>query len=63
MFLSGQNGLPHEDFEASVATLQSIATSLGASCTQLRLKEVEHTYSAQYLVREIAQEKDFTEIR
>lgn len=63
LFQLGGTGLSREDFEASVATLQSISSSLGASCTELREKEHDNKFSAQYLVRQIAPERDFTEIR
>lgn len=55
-------GLIKEDFDASVATLQSIADSLEASMTQLRVRGTDKL-TAQYLIRQRAPEQDFTEIR
>ncbi|CAG7730374.1 unnamed protein product [Allacma fusca] len=59
----GGAGLTAEDFEASVATLKSIADTLDASCVKLRQRNVDNGITAQYLVRKQAPERDFTEIR
>lgn len=55
-------GLTKDDFDASVATLQSIADSLEASMIQLRVRGNDKL-TAQYLIRKRAPEQDFTEIR
>ncbi|ODM93113.1 GTP-binding protein 1 [Orchesella cincta] len=57
-----EGGLTKDDFDASVATLQSIADSLDASMMQLRVRGNEKQ-TAQYLIRLKAPEQDFTEIR
>ncbi|CAL8110227.1 unnamed protein product [Orchesella dallaii] len=57
-----EGGLTKDDFDASVATLQSIADSLEASMMQLRVRGTEKQ-TAQYLIRLKAPEQDFTEIR
>ena len=59
----GESGLSPEDFEASVATLKSIADTIGASCVKLRERLINGGMTAQYLVRQQAEERDFTEIR
>ncbi|XP_021958396.1 GTP-binding protein 1 isoform X2 [Folsomia candida] len=57
------NGLSKEDFDASVATLKSISETLDATCILLRERTVGTLFTAQYLIRRRAPEKDFTEIR
>lgn len=56
-------GLSREDFDASVATLKSIAETLDATCILLRERVVDSLLTGQYLVRHRAPERDFTEIR
>ena len=56
-------GLTQEDFQASVATLRSIATSLGLECVQLRERTVEEGTVAEYLLRQKLEPEDFMEIR
>ena len=60
------NGLSKEDYEAAVATLKSISETLDASCVLLRERTTDtrsDLFTAQYLVRRRAPERDFTEIR
>merc|ERR1712004_797716 len=69
------SGLNLDDFEASVATLQSIADSQEADCVLLRQRILsgggasgseippEARRTGQYLIRQRADSKDFTEIR
>ncbi|KAK6638253.1 GTP-binding protein 1 [Polyplax serrata] len=59
----GEDGLSEEEFEASAATLTSLATSLDADCVLLRRKQYGKGMSAQYLVRKKVDEHDFLEIR
>ena len=56
-------GLTPEDFQASVATLRSIATSLGLECVQLRERTVEEGIVAEFLLRQKLDSEDFMEIR
>ena len=56
-------GLTPEDFQASVATLRSIATSLGLECVQLRERTVEEGIVAEFLLRQKLESEDFMEIR
>lgn len=52
-----------EDYKASVATLESIATTLEADCVLLRERNTECGMVGQYLVRHQADKEDFVEIR
>jgi GTPase len=57
------SGLETEEYAASLATLQSLATTLGADCVQLRQRKGEKGLTGQYLVRRRVEEQDFMEIR
>ena len=46
-----------------MATLRSIATSLGLECVQLRERTVEEGTVAEYLLRQKLEPEDFMEIR
>ncbi|XP_037094162.1 GTP-binding protein 1-like [Pollicipes pollicipes] len=59
----GEAGLSQDEYDASVATLQSLATTLDADCVLLREKKVEGGITGQYLVRKRADEQDFMEVR
>lgn len=59
----GEDGLTEEEYDASVATLTSLATSLDADCVLLRRKTCIKGAAAQYLVRKKVDEHDFLEIR
>lgn len=52
-----------EDYKASVATLESIATTLEADCVLLRERTAENGIVGQYLIRHRAEQEDFVEIR
>ena len=52
-----------DEYEASVATLQSLAETLDADCVLLRNKKGEQGMTGQYLVRRRVIEQDFLEIR
>lgn len=45
------NGLEPEEFAASVATLQSLATTLCADCVELRQRPSEKGLTGQFLLR------------
>lgn len=55
--------MTEEDYKASVATLESIATTLEADCVILRERSSECGIIGQYLIRHRAEEEDFVEIR
>ncbi|XP_046649779.1 GTP-binding protein 1-like isoform X2 [Daphnia pulicaria] len=58
-----ESGLIEEDYKASVATLESIATTLEADCVVLRERTSECGIVGQYLIRHRADQEDFVEIR
>ena len=63
-FIEGEEcGLVEDDYKASVATLESIATTLEADCVLLRERNIECGIVGQYLVRHQADKEDFVEIR
>ncbi|GFR11855.1 GTP-binding protein 1 [Trichonephila clavata] len=59
----GSSGLSDEEMEASVATLESMATTLEADCVLLRKHKVEQGQVSEYLVRKRAKDNDFVEVR
>lgn len=59
----GDAGLSPEEMAASVATLQSMATTLECDCVQLRERKTSDGLVAEYLVRRRAKENDFVEVR
>jgi len=60
---SGDNGLDPDEYAASVATLQSLASTLNADCVELRQRKGEKGLTGQYLVRQRVDQSDFMEIR
>ena len=63
-YLDGsEDGLKEDEYEASVATLQSLAATLEADCVLLRQSKVDHGLTGQYLVRRRLDRQDFLEIR
>lgn len=60
---STEAGLAEDEFEASVATLKSLASTQEAGCKQLRQRQLEHGLTGQFLVRRRLDEQDFLEIR
>lgn len=52
-----------DEYEASVATLQSLAATLEADCVLLRQSKVDQGLTGQYLVRRRLDRQDFLEIR
>lgn len=57
-------GLDLEEYAASLATLQSLATTLNADCVELRLRRGDKGKKVgQYLIRQKVDESDFMEIR
>ncbi|BFZ03628.1 hypothetical protein BsWGS_06667 [Bradybaena similaris] len=56
-------GLKEDDFNASVATLRSIAESLDLECVLLRERSVEEGKAAEFLLRKRLQSEDFMEVR
>lgn len=59
----GDNGLDQEEYAASLATLQSLATTLDADCVELRQRKSEKGMTGQYLIRRRVDQADFMEIR
>lgn len=59
----GDNGLDPEEYAASLATLQSLATTVDADCVELRQRKSEQGMTGQYLVRRRVDQTDFMEIR
>lgn len=56
-------GLPEEEYEASVATLKSLADTLEADCVLLRERKSKTGTQGQFLVRRKADSQDFMEVR
>uniref|UniRef100_A0A1B0EVS3 Uncharacterized protein n=2 Tax=Phlebotomus papatasi TaxID=29031 RepID=A0A1B0EVS3_PHLPP len=60
----GDCGLDPDEFAASLATLQSLATTLDADCVELRQRKADKGLTTgQYLVRKRVDTSDFMEIR
>lgn len=59
----GSSGLDDEEYAASVATLQSISTTLDCDCVELRQRKAKAGLIGQYLIRKRVEETDFMEIR
>jgi GTPase len=58
-----ESGLKQDEYDASVATLQSLAATLDADCVLLRQRKVAEGVTGQYLVRRRVDQQDFLEIR
>ncbi|CAK9813971.1 GTP-binding protein 1 [Anthophora quadrimaculata] len=58
-----EDGLKEDEYDASVATLQSLAATLEADCVLLRQSKVDQGLIGQYLVRRRLDRQDFLEIR
>ncbi|KDR12295.1 GTP-binding protein 1 isoform X2 [Zootermopsis nevadensis] len=58
-----ESGLKQDEYDASVATLQSLGATLEADCMLLRQRKVEEGVTGQYLVRRRVDQQDFLEIR
>ncbi|XP_012265723.2 GTP-binding protein 1 [Athalia rosae] len=58
-----EDGLKEDEYDASVATLQSLAATLEADCVLLRQRKVDSGLTGQYLVRQRLDQQDFLEIR
>ncbi|XP_022089403.1 GTP-binding protein 1-like [Acanthaster planci] len=58
-----EGGLSREDLDASIATLDCLARSLEADTVLLRERQVETGLLADFLVRKMADERDFVEVR
>ncbi|PSN44488.1 GTP-binding protein 1 [Blattella germanica] len=58
-----ESGLKQDEYDASVATLQSLAATLDADCVLLRQRNVDEGVTGQYLVRRRVDQQDFLEIR
>ena len=58
-----KSGLDEEEMAASVATLQSLASTLPADCVLIRERKTDNGLLSEYLVRRQADEKDFMEVR
>lgn len=56
-------GLAEDEFDASVATLKSLASTLDSDCKELRQRQLEKGLTGQFLVRKRLDEQDFLEIR
>lgn len=57
------NGLEPDEYAASVATLQSLATTFNADCVELRQRPSDKGMTGQYLIRRRLDQTDFMEIR
>lgn len=57
------SGLKQDEYDASVATLKSLASQLDCDCVVLRQRKQDKGLTAQFLVRRRVQEQDFLEIR
>jgi len=51
------------EMEASVLTLRHLAEKLNADCVELRRRQEHHGCIVDLLIRERADERDFTEVR
>jgi len=60
---SEEPGLNEKDMEASIATLEAIATSLNAQCVLLRERTEVEGKVKEFLVRKEADQEDFMEVR
>lgn len=59
----GDSGLDEDEYQAAVATLQSLATTIDADMVLLRQRKVEQGLTGQYLIRKRVDTSDFMEIR
>lgn len=57
------SGLTSNEFDASLGTLCSLATTQNADCILLQEKLKSETRTAQYLVRKKLEPKEFLEIK
>ncbi|XP_037948180.1 GTP-binding protein 1-like [Teleopsis dalmanni] len=57
------SGLVEDEYQASVATLQSLATTIDADMVLLRQRKGEMGITGQYLIRKRVDTSDFMEIR
>lgn len=55
--------MDEEEYQAAVATLQSLATTIDADMVLLRQRKVEKGITGQYLIRKRVDTSDFMEIR
>lgn len=60
---AGDSGLNEDEMAASIATLQSLASTLPADCVLIRERKTDHGTLCEFLVRKQADEKDFMEVR
>jgi len=56
-------GLSMAEMDTSIITLRRLAEELNAECVELRRRQEHHGCIADLLVRERADERDFTEVR
>ena len=59
----GDTGLNEQDFQASSATLLSIAEQLNCKINMLREKQIDSLKTAEFLIRVNLIEEDFSEVR
>ena len=59
----GESGLDDGEYQASVATLQSLISTIDADMTLLRQRKVEKGITGQFLIRKHVDTTDFMEIR
>lgn len=55
--------MDEDEYQAAVATLQSLATTIDADMVLLRQRKVEKGLTGQYLIRKRVDTSDFMEIR
>nr|CAD7258932.1 unnamed protein product [Timema shepardi] len=58
-----ESGLETDQYEASLATLESLSIALDADCVLLRQRKIDQGLTGQYLVRQRVDTQDFLEIR
>nr|CAD7407342.1 unnamed protein product [Timema cristinae] len=58
-----ESGLEMDQYEASLATLESLSIALDADCVLLRQRKIDQGLTGQYLVRQRVDTQDFLEIR
>lgn len=61
--LSDDSGLENDEYSSSLATLESLATTLNADCVELRKQKTENGFVGKYLIRQRLDITDFMEVR
>lgn len=61
--VSDDSGLEDDEYSSSLATLESLATTLNADCVELRKLKTEKGLTGKYLIRQRLDISDFMEVR